>query len=78
MKKKIDISGVDPILFVGLNDQNIKVLEKHFESKIVVRGSNINLDGKRYVSPRQYGKTLLDTHRWLGRSQNKFHVQVIW
>ena len=23
MKKKIDISGVDPILFVGLNDQNI-------------------------------------------------------
>ena len=47
MKKKLDISGVDPILFVGLNDKNIKALEKHFESKIVVRGSNMNLDGKK-------------------------------
>ena len=44
MKKKIDISGVDPILFVGLNDQNLKVLENHFNSRIVVRGSNMNLE----------------------------------
>ena len=28
MKKTINIDGVDPILFVGLNDQNIKVLEE--------------------------------------------------
>ena len=47
MKKKINIDGVDPILFVGLNDQNIKVLEKHYDSKIVVRGSSMNLDGKK-------------------------------
>ena len=47
MKKKINIDGVDPILFVGLNDQNIKVLEKHYDSKIVVRGSNMNIDGKK-------------------------------
>ena len=47
MKKKLDISGVDPILFVGLNDENIKVLEKHFKSKIVVRGNSMNLDGKK-------------------------------
>ena len=47
MKKKINIGGVDPILFVGLNDQNIKVLEKHYDSKIVVRGSSMNLDGKK-------------------------------
>ena len=47
MKKKINISGVDPILFVGLKDQNIKVLEKHYDSKIVVRGSSMNLDGKK-------------------------------
>ena len=47
MKKTIDIMGVDPILFVGLNDNNIKILENHFESKIVVRGSNINLDGSK-------------------------------
>ena len=47
MKKIIDIAGVDPILFVGLNDNNIKVLENHFDSKIVVRGSSINLDGNK-------------------------------
>ena len=47
MKKKINIDGVDPILFVGLNDQNIKVLEKHYDSKIVVRGSSMNIDGKK-------------------------------
>ena len=47
MKKKINIDGVDPILFVGLNDQNIKVLEKHYDSKIVVRGNSMNLDGKK-------------------------------
>ena len=47
MKKKIDIGGVDPILFVGLNDKNIKTLEKHFKSKIVVRGSSMNLDGEK-------------------------------
>ena len=47
MKKKIDIAGVDPILFVGLNDENIKLLENHFESKIVVRGSFMNIEGKK-------------------------------
>ena len=47
MKKKINIDGVDPILFVVLNDQNIKVLEKHYDSKIVVRGSSMNIDGEK-------------------------------
>jgi len=47
MKKKINIDGVDPILFVGLNDQNIRVLEDHYDSKIVVRGSSMNLEGDK-------------------------------
>ena len=47
MKKTINIDGVDPILFVGLNDQNIKALEDHYDSKIVVRGSDMNLEGKK-------------------------------
>ncbi len=47
MKKTINIDGVDPILFVGLNDQNIKVLEESYNSKIVVRGNSMNLDGKK-------------------------------
>ena len=47
MKKTINIDGVDPILFVGLNDQNIKVLEESYNSKIVVRGNIMKLDGKK-------------------------------
>ena len=47
MKKKIDIAGIDPILFVGLNDENIKLLEKSFKSKIVVRGNIMNVDGDK-------------------------------
>ena len=47
MKKIIDIGGVDPILFVGLNDQNIKLLEDKFNSKIVVRGSSMHIDGSK-------------------------------
>ena len=47
VEKKIDISGVDPLSFVGMRDENIKALEKEFDSKIVVRGSSVNLDGKK-------------------------------
>ena len=47
MKKTINLDGVDPILFVGLNDQNIKVLEGHYDSKIVVRGSSMNVEGEK-------------------------------
>ena len=47
MKKTINLDGVDPILFVGLNDQNIKVLESHYDSKIVVRGSSMKLEGEK-------------------------------
>ena len=47
MKKKIDIAGIDPILFVGLNDENIKLLEDYFKSKIVVRGNSMNIEGEK-------------------------------
>tara|TARA_B100001142_G_C14341307_1_gene658006 strand:- start:2104 stop:3063 length:960 start_codon:yes stop_codon:yes gene_type:complete len=47
MKKTINLDGVDPILFVGLNDQNIKVLESHYDSKIVVRGSSMKVEGEK-------------------------------
>ena len=47
MKKTINLDGVDPILFVGLNDQNIKVLEGHYDSKIVVRGSSMKVEGEK-------------------------------
>ena len=47
MKKKIDITEVDPLAFVGMRDENIKILESKFEAKIVVRGNAVSLDGKK-------------------------------
>ena len=47
MKKIFDISLVDPLSFIGSNDKNIKLLENHFSANIVVRGSEIKLDGKK-------------------------------
>ena len=47
MKKNIDISGIDPLAFVGPSDKNIKEITKKFNSKIVVRGSKVSIDGKK-------------------------------
>ena len=45
MKKNIELNGVDSMAFLGANDINIKILEETFNSKIVVRGNKIFLDG---------------------------------
>ncbi len=47
MKKTFDISLVDPLSFAGFNDKNIKLLENKFSANIVIRGSEIRLDGKK-------------------------------
>jgi len=47
LKKKIDITGVDPLVFVGMRDENIKIVESKFDTKIVVRGNSVILDGKK-------------------------------
>ena len=47
MKKIIEINDVDPIILSGANDENIKLIEKNFESLIVLRGNSVNLSGKK-------------------------------
>ena len=47
MKKVIEINDVSPIVLSGANDENIKLIEKNFDSLIVLRGNKINLDGKK-------------------------------
>ena len=47
MRKKIEFTEVDPLSFVGIGDGNIRVLESQFDSKIVVRGNSIILDGNK-------------------------------
>ena len=47
MKKKIDISGVDLLSFMGIGDKNIKTIQEQVDAQIVVRGSNMQLDGNK-------------------------------
>ena len=47
MKKTFNISTVDSLLFTGANDQNIKLLEQSFKSKIVVRGGEVIAEGSK-------------------------------
>ena len=47
MKKIIEISDVDPMILSGPNDENIKLIEKNFESLVVLRGNSVNLNGKK-------------------------------
>ena len=47
MKKNFDISLVDPLSFAGSNDKNIKLIEKNFSTNIVMRGTEVKLDGKK-------------------------------
>ena len=49
MKKKIDLQEIDPISIAGVADENLKILEESFPCQIVLRGSDITLDGKKAV-----------------------------
>ncbi|MEW6509468.1 MAG: PhoH family protein [Bacteroidota bacterium] len=45
-EKKIRMEGVDALALLGLNDANLQVVEKRFDSTVVVRGDTIMLRGE--------------------------------
>ena len=45
IKKKISIHGVDQLNLFGLNDNNLKEIERHFNINIAARGSDLTLIG---------------------------------
>ena len=47
MKKKIDISGIDSLSLLGVRDINIKTLQERVNAQIIVRGSDMQLDGTK-------------------------------
>ena len=47
MQKTLKINDVDPIILAGPKDENIKLIEKNFESLIVLRGNTISIRGKK-------------------------------
>ena len=49
MKKKINLQEIDPISITGVADENLKILEESFPCQIVLRGSDITLEGQKSV-----------------------------
>ena len=47
MKKIFNISTIDALSFSGPSDQNIKLIENSFKSKITVRGDDVIIDGTK-------------------------------
>jgi len=47
MKKVFNISTIDSLSFSGPKDQNIKLIENSFKSKIVMRGDDVIVDGAK-------------------------------
>ncbi len=45
-EKKLRIEGTDTLALLGLNDANLEVIERRFDSTIVVRGDTITLRGE--------------------------------
>ncbi len=46
IEKVLKLEGVDLLLFLGINDSNLKLIEKKFNTNLTVRGDNIYLKGE--------------------------------
>ena len=46
MKKSISLKGIDIQALIGVGDANLRVLEDHFASQIIVRGNEFHIDGE--------------------------------
>ena len=47
MKKTLQLKDIDSMIFAGAKDRNIKLIEDSFKSKIVLRGNELFVDGKK-------------------------------
>jgi len=45
MKKKFSIKGVDQIKLLGFQDANLRLIQRHFQARITVRGGEVTLEG---------------------------------
>jgi len=48
VKKKISLSGIDQLKLYGLNDKNLKEIERHFDqAQVIARGGDLTLIGEK-------------------------------
>ncbi len=54
-KRVLSFAGVDPVKLLGINDRNLKLVEEHFDQRIVVRGDEIIISGPAGVVDKLTG-----------------------
>ncbi|UCD39381.1 MAG: PhoH family protein [Fidelibacterota bacterium] len=47
VKHSFDIKDTDPLLLFGVNDQNLQILTKAFETQLIARGGHITIEGAK-------------------------------
>ena len=47
VEREFNIKDVDPLLFYGINDRNLKIIEKHFPVILMGRGDRLIVTGER-------------------------------
>jgi phosphate starvation-inducible PhoH-like protein len=45
--KEFNIQGTDPLVFSGVNDRNLKIIEEKFDVVLIARGDIIKISGKK-------------------------------
>lgn len=46
IEKSIQLRDINPVVLLGPNDSNLKIIEKRFKAKIVVRGNTVSIKGR--------------------------------
>ena len=46
MQKKFTLKGIDQLVLLGSQDANLRLIQKHFSTKITARGNDLVLDGE--------------------------------
>ncbi|MGD1048825.1 MAG: hypothetical protein ABR899_08765, partial [Candidatus Krumholzibacteriaceae bacterium] len=44
-RRVVSIAGIDPIKLLGVEDRNLRLIEEHFDERVVVRGDEIIISG---------------------------------
>ena len=45
IQKEFNVESVDPVIFYGINDRNINIIEKNFPVTLIARGNSIKIIG---------------------------------
>jgi phosphate starvation-inducible PhoH-like protein len=69
VEREFNLQGTDPLIFCGVNDRNLKIIEKYFDVILIARGDTIKISGTK--EPVEQVENLLSELVFLINSNNK-------